>query len=295
MVFTRVRARGLRASITAFHVVNFLVFCALIWFFACVFLNIIIDHSFLLPTAAPGTLISDRYTFRWFVYASHVYRIVPFSSAIWMLGDFRNSFARIIHLFIAIIGLGLEAAVLVFYGFDWSDCNDPSQPDNPCNDYRWCCLNFAANPTECSNVGPCAPVPATLETNVDFLLLFFAAVGFAGFWLIHLILNRVFSRAAVDVVARERFLGFDTTGIRFQRNRILSNINNINELLDEGGGENITEEMIASQVNWKKPFKDPIDRHKWSAHCDTDDSITSDFLNLILGNPNYSTKGHLQA
>jgi len=219
-VFTPVPASGLRAVITARTVVNFIVFAALIFYFFCVHLNIQIRHTKQLPSAAPGgSILSSRYGFNWWVYASHVFRIIPYSTVIWTLGDFRNDFGLFIDFILHIIGIILEIIVLVVYGFFWNDCNDPGQPENPCNDINWCSFHFAAHPNFCANTAPFAPAPGPLGVNIDFYLLFFSAVAFAGLWLLHLILNRIYASYSTDVRARETVLGFLKDGTQVQTRR----------------------------------------------------------------------------
>lgn len=136
-----------------------------------------------------GVLYSNRYvTAYWFALSFSTGRMVMFMvvCCYWLYrrtsfcGSRNCCFYWWWSLMVAL--LTLEAIVLAIYGSYYSKCNEPNQPDNPCNDLLYCCdpVIYGDPANMCPNSDGCTPAwtLAQASANSDFVWLFAVSVVF---------------------------------------------------------------------------------------------------------------------
>jgi hypothetical protein len=122
----------------------------------------------------PGTLITERWTFRFFEVALYALLIlIPFTGA-FMLASPRDHGRMLFHLILVVILFFWMMALLVIGGIDWTRANnvDTGNFDNPANDPRWCCIHYALPGAPCENTAACVPAVGTADLIVNRLFLF---------------------------------------------------------------------------------------------------------------------------
>ncbi len=159
----------------------------LVSFHAFVVLNTSWEHShiFFGDPMPPGPLVSERYTFTWFVYALQGLRaavvVLIFATVLDRKRFFFFDLTKIILTFFFIA----DIVWLFIYFLLWCVRNTSMIAANPANDDRFCCVFFASNPQICANTVPCPGVGADdLTTNGVFvagwmLVGVFAVLDFA--------------------------------------------------------------------------------------------------------------------
>lgn len=128
-------------------------------------------------TLPGGTYYTWRYiTFVWYALMLSCTKLLvyPLVNAAIL---FRSNRGCSIFWFTLLAALVLvDVVVMVGLGTQYGNCNLSGQPNNMCNDPRWCCALeiYSAPSNGCRNTFACTPpVPlSALTPNVDFLWLF---------------------------------------------------------------------------------------------------------------------------
>ena len=128
-------------------------------------------------TLPGGTYYTWRFnSFVWFALMLSCAKILtyPFVNAAVL---FRGTRGCAIFWYILLVALVLiDVVVIVGLGSQYGSCNMSNQPNNICNDPRWCCaLEIYSVPSNnCFNNFACTPPVALsqLQPNTDFLFLF---------------------------------------------------------------------------------------------------------------------------
>lgn len=165
-----------------FHITNAILVIGILAFFAVPYLNIQVVHSFLLSNPI-GTLISERQSLDWWVFAVSVSRIIVPIVGLWLLIRPEDSAGpEIIHVLLVSAVTIIDIAIAIKLSFDLANCNSADDPTNFCNDPLYCCVFFSDPTNLCPNFpNPCIPpVPASdLKVNPDFWIIYFATWAFA--------------------------------------------------------------------------------------------------------------------
>ncbi|KAL6963161.1 hypothetical protein U1Q18_051625 [Sarracenia purpurea var. burkii] len=117
--------------------------------------------------AEPGHHSSDRYSAQWFLYQFAVTRWVIIAIGMALVAF--TQFHYLLYAFWAALGVGLLYEVFAFVyqtALLASMCNIPGLPWNICNDYRYCCRNYAQPEVSCYNTTGCDY--GVIGPNADF-------------------------------------------------------------------------------------------------------------------------------
>lgn len=134
------------------------------------------EHTFQKPPSSPGTLRSDRWSRDfWFTGTLVVLFLIPLTAA--FMSDSPTSHdRRKLHVFLVVLLFIYFVVVMILWAFDYAAANKPEVGNarNRANDDRWCCVNFALDPTACDNTASCTPGvgQADLITNRSFVFKF---------------------------------------------------------------------------------------------------------------------------
>ena len=131
------------------------------------------EHGYPRADLMPGTFVSDRYSFQWWLLLITMIRPAVFLLSAYMLKRITTSWRKNIQLvFVALyifLDIFLIIALWVILCFN---CNSASSGGSICNDAQWCEAFSAENPDRC--VPAAMPVdPTTLTANPAFLALFY--------------------------------------------------------------------------------------------------------------------------
>jgi hypothetical protein len=102
-----------------------------------------------------------------------------------------------------VLCVAADYLALAILGNYYRNCNGFEQLDNPCNDYKWCCVEaiYAIGTNLCGNTcTPFIPIGA-LKPNPDFLWLFWTTVVFCVLDLVFLLMPLGMWLAASPVAA----------------------------------------------------------------------------------------------
>ncbi|MDB9801210.1 hypothetical protein OAB94_02410 [Flavobacteriaceae bacterium] len=147
------------------------------------------ENTYFKNPGDPGTFSTDRYEFNWILMSISVAILVLIPMAIFFMLIFRQNYGCNVVWFTVYIlfFLGLIFIIAAF-GIQYSSCNAANSPDNMCNDYRWCCVNYINPLNRCPNVTPCSGVTEPdLVPNEEFLGVFWTIVSLAFMHLLFLI------------------------------------------------------------------------------------------------------------
>jgi len=180
------------------------------FYLVLVHLNTNFVHGYLFIEAGlPGPFISRRYTFYYILLVIGTARYLVPITCLFMLADRRGLWRKDLHRILTraiVIADFVIGAVLLWYK---CSCNAAIYPSNPCNDLRWCCVNFAANPDFCPNTAGCTPAVSEgdLSPNTTFIISLILSGVFLvlDFW--QLALNRLYRKYL------RNSLSFDDAGI----------------------------------------------------------------------------------
>ena len=184
------------------------------WVFAFLFVVAYHVFAFYVPTAAnfrftftqdcaaPGTLVSDRWNFRFFYTGLYVFLTLVFFTFAFMIAQWKIGFPRWLHIAVAaLVLIWLLVLLFAFFIPYWVTANRSTEPPtaNPASDPRWCCAYFAEPAADgvCCNAPatPCTPnvTPSDLTVSGDFLFEFFFVAGFVVLLIIDLLLSSAFT------------------------------------------------------------------------------------------------------
>lgn len=143
------------------------------------------QHSYLVSIPSAGSLISDWWSWEHFTGLFLLLLwIVPFSLA-FASDSPLTTWRRTLHLVMTFLLFLVMLALLFWWSVKYEAANDPSaaNAENPANDPRWCCVNFALAPQRCvpiSAANLCNPGPgqADLVTAPMFVYRFWFLVVF---------------------------------------------------------------------------------------------------------------------
>lgn len=152
--------------------------------------NANIPYTYTKGSGNYGQLYSERYvTLYWFALMFSAFRLLTFL-IVCMLLLFRNTVGcSMFWVLILVVFVAADFFVLAALASNYTKCNAQEQPNNPCNDNRYCCVNAIwMNPLNlCPNTGSCpivVPSINALSANVDFVFLFSLTVAFCAFDLV---------------------------------------------------------------------------------------------------------------
>lgn len=158
-----------------------------VWIYVFLFWLIALIFLFFTPTAAnfthsfqlsnpPGTLVSRRWTFEFFVVGLYVLLwTIPITAAFAISDpEAKTQWRPAFHTGVTIVLLLWLVAVFLVGCLDWANANktDPSNYHNRANDKRWCCVYFNLPDTPCVNTVACSPGVAAAELTTDPEFLF---------------------------------------------------------------------------------------------------------------------------
>lgn len=151
--------------------------------------NFMFKYTYFENPGQPGVLTSARYTFPWIVVMLSVISVGLILLFIFFMIIFRFNYGcHMIWFIMYVLSFALMIFVLVMLGSQYGDCNQPDQPDNICNDKRWCCVYFTNPANMCPNVGPCPGVTASdLSPSDEFLWLFWTLIAIGALIFIYFI------------------------------------------------------------------------------------------------------------
>ena len=153
--------------------------------------NISFLHTYFKNPGMPGVLTSDRYKFNWVITMLTIVVHVVILLSIYCMIIYRHDYGcNILWFGLIILFFGLLLFIIAAYSIQYSNCNHPTDPDNICNDLKWCCVNFNNPANKCPNSIPCIPpiTQSDLTPNLDFLNLFWYNVTIAGLYLLFILI-----------------------------------------------------------------------------------------------------------
>lgn len=155
-------------------------------FFLCLFLlawqwpaltMVPLQHTFLLSVPSPGSLQSEWWSLDHFIglFVLCLW-IVPLTLA-FASDSPLASWRRMMHMVLTFLLFLITLLILVWWAIQYEAANDPtaSNANNPANDPRWCCVNFALAPQRCAPVSPlnlCNPSPGQVDLVVAPMFLY---------------------------------------------------------------------------------------------------------------------------
>ena len=165
--------------------------------FALVNLNTTFLHGYpILGKGLPGPFVSQRYSVTYIVYALATLRyLVPIAS-LFMILNRRVIWRRDLHYIVTKFVVLLDVFILIMV-FIWTcTCNGAIFPNNPCNDKKFCCVNFAKHPGLCPNSIGCTPAVTELDLtwNTTFMLAALFHVLFFFIDFLQIVMNRFYRK-----------------------------------------------------------------------------------------------------
>lgn len=163
----------------------------MIWLWPSLTMNPL-QHTFLLSTPSPGSLISDWWSWE------HVIALfllllwtVPLSLAFASESPL-TTWRRTFHLVWTFLIFLIMLTILFWWSIKYEAANDPTAANayNPANDPRWCCVNFALAPQRCapvSAVNLCNP--GVGQADLIAAPMFVYRFWFLVVWLLLLVLD----------------------------------------------------------------------------------------------------------
>jgi hypothetical protein len=128
-------------------------------------------YTFVEPPTAPGTLITERWSYDFIFTASMCMMILAPLTMAYMSDASQMEARRNLHVIIVVLLMIYFTAVCVTWSFNAARANQATTANarNPANDPRWCCVNYGLPASECYNA-PCAGVgQGDLVINAVFL------------------------------------------------------------------------------------------------------------------------------
>lgn len=188
------------------------------WVFVWIFSIAVLPFMFYVPAATvfrhtyetsapPGTLVSDRWNFEFWVVGLYVLLwLIPLSFA-FMLGAPYSAGRRVFHLILITLLFIWYTVLLVIGAVQWANANktDVDNYDNPANDDRWCCVYFNLPGAPCVNTAPCVPGVGAGDLTVDhvFLMQFWYNVVLMLAVVVDYVYVWFVLKRAVDIAMRE--------------------------------------------------------------------------------------------
>lgn len=141
--------------------------------------NLSFEHTYFKNPGMPGVLTSTRYSFPWIVVMISIVAMGVLWLFICFMIVFRDNYGcHMLWFFLYFLAMALLIFALVMLSVQYADCN--TQPDNLCNDKRWCCVNFLDPANGCPNTAPCPGVTASdLVPTTEFLWLYWTLAAVA--------------------------------------------------------------------------------------------------------------------
>lgn len=162
------------------------------------------------PELKPGPLVSQRYSFEWWLILFMAAHVIAFVALAWSLQRITGSLRRTIHLYVSGFFLLFDflLAFLLWFVACFL-CNSSFYPNALCNDDRYCLVYAAQQPTYCPPLPPntTALDPNILVVNPAFSLLGIWTIIFLFMGIINVILNSVIATSVRNFVYRTRGQG----------------------------------------------------------------------------------------
>lgn len=119
---------------------------------------------------SPGPFYSSRYSYQWWFVWMLASNIAP-PLLFLIAANFRKStLASSAFYWLNVLVVIASTASLLCFVYVWIfDCNYGWSSNSICNDYRYCCEQFANAPSICPNTTPCPPGNVRLYPNPDFI------------------------------------------------------------------------------------------------------------------------------
>lgn len=153
-----------------------------------------IEHTYTKNPGAPGTLTSQRYTLNWIVISMSTFALGLLLFFMLLMLIVRKNFGcHMIWFLLSIIMLAIVIFAIVTLSIEYGDCNDADQPNNICNDFKWCCVHANDPANECPNFAVCPGVlQDDLAPNTQFLGLYWSLVSVTILYIIWFIVLLVY-------------------------------------------------------------------------------------------------------
>jgi hypothetical protein len=171
-----------------------------------------LEHTYLLSSPTPGSLISDWWSIEhFFSLFLMLLWLIPLTLAFALECPLRN-WRRTLHLITTFIFFLITVFLLFWWAVQYEAANDATAANsrNPANDPRWCCVNFSLDPQRCVPLSPtnlCNPGPGQADLVVApmfvyrfwFLVVFMLLIILDFFVMVKGIFERAVSRYNRDV------------------------------------------------------------------------------------------------
>ena len=139
------------------------------------------EYTFIKPSSAPGTLLSDRWNVDFYFTGATVFLFFLPITAAYMSDAPQHEWRRNMHVIFLIVFFFHSVLALGLWGaLYYAKANDatPENSGNAANDKRWCCVYRHLDPIRCTNTAPCPGVgPADLSIDQWFLLKYWGLVS----------------------------------------------------------------------------------------------------------------------
>jgi hypothetical protein len=134
---------------------------------------------------SPNFFKQNRYGLDWIFISSMIGNGLLPMLLMWALLEHKTQELARIWTYVAIGMAFLNFACILFFLVRWGIwCNTSWSQSSVCNDYRWCCVNYASTSGDavqwCSNTTPCTPTVTSsdLRTNGEYTQHLIFAAGF---------------------------------------------------------------------------------------------------------------------
>lgn len=135
-------------------------------------------HTYFKNPGMPGILNSLRYHFNWIIISLSILCLGLWILFMFLMIIFRENYGcHMTWFLLSVLFLAVMIFVIVGLSIQYGSCNQANEPNNICNDFRWCCVHTVDPANECPNFGVCPGITQDdLAPNDQFLGLFWTLI-----------------------------------------------------------------------------------------------------------------------
>ena len=170
-------------------------YAIMVIFYVGVFINNTqFEHTYTKNPSQPGILTSQRYNIYWTAYMISVIVALVFPIVAMLLVGLRNIYGmNILNTTLLILIFSAHLFSVVVLTSAYIGCNQPFNPNNPCNAKKLCCVEeiYTDLIHGCPNVTPCSTGPMQLSDvlpDPDFVWIYWINIYFFTFHIVFLTL-----------------------------------------------------------------------------------------------------------